>query len=54
MIISIFIIKAGIDMLRETLSQILGEAADSKLAKKITETVMEFSEVTGAYDLVIH
>jgi len=53
-IISIFIIKAGIDMLRETLSQILGEAADSKLAQKITETVMEFPEVTGAYDLVLH
>ena len=53
-IISIFIIKAGIDMLRETLSHILGEAADSKLAQKITETVMEFQEVTGAYDLVLH
>ena len=35
-IISIFIIKAGIDMLRETLSHILGEAADSTLAQKIT------------------
>lgn len=53
-IISIFIIKAGIDMLRETLSHILGEATDSKLAQKITETVMEFQEVTGAYDLVLH
>ena len=53
-IISIFIIKAGIDMLRETLSHILGEAADSTLAQKITETVMEFPEVTGAYDLVLH
>ena len=53
-IISIFIIKAGIDMLRETLSRILGEAADSKLAQKITETVLEFPEVTGAYDLVLH
>lgn len=53
-IISIFIIKAGIDLLRETLSQILGEAPDSKLAQKITETVMEFPEVTGAYDLVLH
>ena len=53
-IISIFIIKAGIDMLRETLSHILGESADSKLAQKITETVMEFQEVTGAYDLVLH
>ncbi len=53
-IISIFIIKAGIDMLKETFSHILGEAPDAELASKITETVMEFSEVTGTYDLVLH
>ena len=53
-IISVFIIKAGIDMLKETLSHILGEAPDSALASKITETVMEFPEVTGTYDLVLH
>lgn len=53
-IISIFIIKAGIDMLKETLSHMLGEAPDAELASKITETVMEFSEVTGTYDLVLH
>lgn len=53
-VISIFIIKAGVDMLRETLSHILGESPDSALAQKINETVMEFSEVTGTYDLVLH
>ena len=53
-IISVFIIKAGIDMLKETLSHILGEAPDSALASRITETVMEFPEVTGTYDLVLH
>lgn len=53
-IISIFIIKAGIDMLKETFSHILGEAPDAELASKITETVMEFSEVIGTYDLVLH
>lgn len=53
-IISVFIIKAGIDMLKETLSHMLGEAPDAELASKITETVMEFSEVTGTYDLVLH
>ena len=53
-VISIFIIKAGVDMLRETLSHILGESPDSDLAQKINETVMEFSEVTGTYDLVLH
>ena len=41
-------------MLKETLSHILGEAPDSALASRITETVMEFPEVTGTYDLVLH
>ena len=53
-IISIFIIKSGIDMLRETLSRILGERADAELAKAIKETVMSFPDVFGAYDLVLN
>ena len=52
--ISLFIIKSGIDMLRETLSKVLGERADTELARGIRETVMSFPDVTGAYDLVLH
>ncbi len=53
-IISIFIIKAGIDMLRETISEILGERVDPHQAKAIRATVNQFPEVSGTYDLVIH
>lgn len=53
-VISVFIVKAGIDMFRETLSRILGEAADPAMSQEIIETVMEFPEVKGAYDLVLH
>ena len=53
-IISAFIIKAGIDMLKETISHILGEAADPALSQKITDTVMSFQDVSGTYDLVLH
>lgn len=53
-IISIVIIKSGVDMLRETLSRILGEHADANMTKKIKETVLEFPDVHGAYDLVLH
>ena len=52
--ISLFIIKSGVDMLRETLSKVLGERADTELARGIRETVMSFPDVTGAYDLVLH
>ncbi|MBO4925106.1 MAG: cation transporter [Clostridia bacterium] len=53
-IISVVIIKSGIEMLRETISQILGERNDTELAKAIHDTVMSFPDVQGAYDLVLN
>ena len=53
-IIAIVIIKSGIEMLRDTLSQILGERADAQLARDIKATVTGFPEISGAYDLVLH
>jgi cation diffusion facilitator family transporter len=53
-VISVIIIESGIEMLRETLSEILGERADISLAKEIKKTVLSFPEVSGAYDLVLH
>lgn len=51
--ISFVILKAGIDMYRETVSKILGERADSELTKAIKETVCETEGVFGAYDLIL-
>ena len=53
-IISIIIIKSGIEMLRDTISQILGERNDTELAKAIHATVVSFPGVEGAYDLVLN
>ena len=53
-VISAFIIKAGIEMLRDTLDDILGRRADSELTKHIKEHILEFPEVRGAYDLFIN
>lgn len=53
-LISLVIIKSGIEMLRDTLSRILGERADAALAGEIKATVRSFPEVTGAYDLVLN
>ena len=53
-IIAIIIIKSGIDMLRETLSQIIGERVDSDLSKSIKSIVASFPDVRGAYDLILH
>lgn len=53
-IISIVIIKSGIEMLIDTLSEILGERADKNLAKEIKKTVMQVGNVNGVYDLVLN
>ena len=53
-IISLVIIKASIDMLRETLDSMIGARADSNLSRKIKESICEFPEVYGAYDLSLH
>ena len=53
-VISVIIIRSGIGMLRDTLSQILGERADASLAREIRQTVCSFPEVQGAYDLILN
>lgn len=53
-IISFIIIKSGFDMIRETISEILGERVDSDLARNVKKAITEFPGVNGAYDLVIH
>ena len=52
--ISVVIVKSGLDMLRETLSQILGERADAELAQEVRRIVSADPDANGAYDLVLH
>ncbi len=51
--ISIVIVKAGVDMLRETLDDILGHRPDPELAKGVKRTVCADEQVLGAYDLLL-
>ncbi|MBQ2657927.1 MAG: cation transporter [Erysipelotrichaceae bacterium] len=53
-LISILIIKSGAEMVMTTVSHLLGEPADVKLAIALKKTVNEFPEVSGVYDLVLH
>ncbi len=53
-LISVYIIKSGIEMMRETLDDLLGQRADSELTKQVKKILCEEPAVSGAYDLVIH
>lgn len=53
-IISLVIIKSGVEMMKDTISQLLGERNDVELARSIKQTVTSFPDVQGAYDLVLN
>lgn len=53
-VIAIVIIKAGLEMMSDTVNDILGQRVDSELSKKIKEIISEEPEVRGAYDLIIN
>ena len=53
-VISVFIIKAGIEMMTETLNEILGSRPDEELTARIKSILNEEPEVQGAYDLIIN
>jgi len=50
-VISIVIIKAGIEMMIETLNDIIGQRGDAEMTKTIRKLITEEPEVRGAYDL---
>ena len=53
-IIAGMIIKAGIEMMGDTLDDILGKRTDPELAKEIKQTIRKDPAVHGAYDLILH
>ncbi|MCR5088278.1 MAG: cation diffusion facilitator family transporter [Oscillospiraceae bacterium] len=53
-VISLVIIRSGVEMLKDTISRLLGERNDAELARAIRHTVVSFPDVKGAYDLVLN
>ena len=53
-VISLFIIKAGISMLLETLNSIIGTRYDAELTNSIKERINSYDDVHGTYDLALH
>ncbi len=53
-IISLLIIRTAISMLKETVSELLGESTSVETAKQVIDLVCSEKEVDGAYDLVLN
>ena len=53
-IISFIIIKTGIEMIKESISSILGERVNIDLIKSVKKTILAFDEVLGVYDIIFN
>lgn len=53
-VISVFIIKTGIDSLLDPLGKVVGSKVQGELAAAIKSKVTEVPGVLGAYDLILH
>lgn len=53
-LVALFIIWSGIQLVRDTISPLLGEAPDDDLVKAITETVKKEPSILGIHDLMVH
>ena len=52
-VISIFMVKAGIEMMGETIDDLIGHRANPPMVKKIKALVQEEDPVLGVYDLAL-
>lgn len=52
--VSLFILKAGLDILKEIIDKLLGTPADGRLAKQIEEVILAEDGVYGVHDLILH
>ncbi len=53
-LLSIFIIKAGLELIKESVDNILGVRIESELAKNIKKDIVKEKDVKGAFDLVLN
>ena len=53
-VIGLFIIKSGVEVLKGAISNIIGERTSNEVALAIKQTVTSFPEVIGAYDLILN
>ena len=53
-LISLVIIKAGIEMLASPVNELLGTSISAELTKQIQKEVLDFEGVHGVFDLILH
>ena len=54
MIVSLMVLKSGIDIFKDTVNPLLGQAPDKQLVQDIHDFVLSFDKVQGIHDFMMH
>lgn len=52
--VAVFVLRAGIMSVRDTLAPLLGTEPDPEFVKRINDIVLSYSEISAIHDLIIH
>lgn len=53
-IVSLFILKSGFEIIKDTVDELLGKPADPEIVDRIAELVCSDDRIVGVHDLIIH
>ena len=54
LIVSVFILKSGYDIVKDTVDELLGKPADPEVVNQIKKYVLKNDKIIGIHDLIIH
>lgn len=54
LVVSVVVMIAGVNIAKDTLAPLIGEAIDPKVYKEITEFVEKYDGIVGSHDLIVH
>ena len=54
LLVAVFILKAGIGAMKDTLDPLLGQPPSEELVKGIEHSLLSYPQITGIHDLVVH
>ncbi len=53
-LVSIIVLKSGIEIFKDTVNPLLGMAPDKELVKEIADYILSYPESLGIHDLMMH
>ena len=52
--VAVFIILAGVNIAKDTMTPLLGTSADPEMVQEIIRIVMEYDDIVGVHDVIMH